>query len=118
LYISLQDLEQASSLEFCHLCTILWHSMEQSKRQTIAEEDKELERELHQLETSHLGTYDMSCIERQEQIHQTMQLRIKIWEDHDGPWYDEYRRFIQLYRGQAELCGGIAIKEGSISSHH
>jgi hypothetical protein len=49
-----------------------------SKRQAITEDNNELEVELHSFEINHLGLYDFSHIERQDRIHQTMQLRVKI----------------------------------------
>ncbi|KAF4633853.1 hypothetical protein G7Y89_g4264 [Cudoniella acicularis] len=111
---SLQDLEHSSSLVLCHLCAILCYAIPEITRQDIEGEDKRLEEELQQLETSHLGTYDMSRIERQEQIRKTMQLRIMIRKRGSSLLGNEDIYYIQLWRGEAKLCEEFMINKVSL----
>jgi hypothetical protein len=78
--VSLRDL-QASSQDFCHMCTVFYCSIPEPKQWPAEESDKMLKEELRSLETNHLGIYDFSAIEAQDHIHQSMRLRVKVWEE-------------------------------------
>jgi pterin-4a-carbinolamine dehydratase len=94
--VSLLDLDLGSSQEFCHLCNIFWYSIPEEKRWMVANiEDP--------------GTSDTS----QDPIKQTIDLRVEIWEDDSGRWYDDHRCYMELYRGEERLCDKFEICEGS-----
>lgn len=116
-HISLREL-QISSQEFCHLCTIFWCSIPESRRQATEEADARLEEELHALEINHLGSYDFSPIEVQDRIFQSMRLRVRVWEEPSGHWHDEQAQYMQLYRGEDSLCKELRIEEGSTHVCH
>lgn len=93
--VSLHGLDLDSSQEFCHLCNIFWHSIPETRRRVIVTRND-------------LGISDTG----QVQIDQTIQLRVKIWEDYEGLWYDEHRRYMQVYLGEVVQCDSFEIREG------
>ena len=116
-HLSLCDL-QASSQDFCHLCTIFWCSIPKHTRKAAEKADKRLEEELHSLEINHLGSYDFSLIDAQNHTHESMRLRVKVWEKPSGRWYDNHNRYMQIYRGHDPLCEALLIEKGSANNYH
>jgi hypothetical protein len=106
-HMSLREL-QVSKDEHCHLCTIFWCSIPENKRQNIEEVDNQLRTELDLSENNQLDIDNLSCVKRRDEIIETLQLKVKIWESRS-----EGCRYMQLYRNQNELCLQLQIREGN-----
>jgi hypothetical protein len=82
-----EDMELDLSGKSCHLCNIFRLSI------------PEIERVGH----SNGG----------DQNHQTLKMR--IWEDYRGRWYDEPLRYMQVCKSENEPFNGIQIRRGNTS---
>ena len=49
---------------------------------------------------------------RRNEVHHT-KLRVKIYEDYQGRWYQKHLRYMQLYLGEESISSNIAIEKGN-----
>jgi hypothetical protein len=74
----------------CHLCNILWYSMERKVREDVANGMNYGRRIIEQ------DSSDEGLESGKQEVEQIIQLNVVIYEDYGSRWFDERKRYIQV----------------------
>lgn len=113
LHSSLGDL-RASSMELCHLCSLLWYAIPLERRQSLLDEDQVLEEQIQHLFDNPLDGCHSSLDppHPRELLRKKMQIRINIFTPSPLSGSRAAPLCIQVYRGKEPISKQLEIQEG------
>jgi hypothetical protein len=79
----------------CHLCNILWYTMKREARLDVANGMNFGRRNIDQGNSD--DTIAPDSLTYKQEVEQVVQLNVKIFENFEGRWYEDGKRYIQVY---------------------